>query len=272
MDLVKRNKIEKHFLIVFLFCSLQAGYSQFAESDSLISWIEIQCDIPDLDIFLNNQSIGKTPLAKYVVSPGEHTVRVQNPDPLDWLSRDWESTFSIRKHENHILIVRFDRIYWIGSSPSGANIFLEDRLLGKTPASVILPDENSGKISLEHPGYWSRNIDLIKQNSRILHVLLEKSGINETIQSTPCSSFSSKKVWLIGGGIAALVSGIAGYYYKDRAEKAYQNYLTSEYPGKMNRYFNESKKYDTYSGVFYGIGEISLGITLFLSLWGSPKN
>ena len=272
MGLVKRNKFGKCCTIVFLFCSLQAGCSQFTEPDSLACWIEIRCDIPDLNICLDDRSIGKTPLPGYAVSPGEHTIRVQHPDPLDWLSRDWELTFSIRKDENRILIVRFDRVYWIGSSPSDANIFSGDHLLGKTPASVTLPDEHSGGITLEHPGYRSRNIDLTKQNSRILHVLLEKTGIDETIQSPPRPFLVSKKYWIIGGGIAALASGIAGYYYKDRAEKAYQNYLISGHPETMDRYFNDSKRYDTYSGVLYGIGEISLGITLLLSIWGSPKN
>jgi hypothetical protein len=272
MALSKRNKFGKCCAIVFLFCSLKAGCSQFTESDSLSGWIEIRCGIPDLEVSLDDRPIGRTPLPGYAVPPGEHTIRVQHPDPLDWMSRDWESTFSIRKDENRILDVRFDRVYWIGSSPSDANILFEDRLLGKTPASVTLPDEYSGVMTLEHPGCRSRSIDLTKQNSRILHILLEKTGINETIPSPPRPFLVSKKYWIIGGGIAALASGIAGYCYKNRAEKEYQNYLASGHPETMDRHFNDSKRYDTYSGVLYGIGEISLGITLFLSIWGSPKN
>jgi hypothetical protein len=272
MDLVKRNKFIKHVSIVFLFCSLKASYSQFAKHDSLVGRIEIQCTIPDLNVYLDDQSIGKTPLFNYTVVPGKHTIRIQNPDPLDWLSRDWESTFSIRKNENRIFNVRFDRVYWIGSSPSGANIFSEDRLLGKTPASVTFPDGSSEEITLKYPGYLSKNINATRQHSQILHILLEKLPVNEAIQSPHRPSLGSKKIWLIGGGIVALASGIAGYYYKDRAEKAYRDYLSSENPEEMNRYFNDSKRYDTSSGILYGIGEISLGITLCLSLWGSPKN
>ena len=258
--------------MVFLFCFLKLGYSQFAEHDSLVGRIEIQCAIPDLNVYLDNQSIGKTPLFNYAVRPGKHTIRVQNPDPLNWLSRDWESTFSICKDENRTFNVRFDRVFWIGSSPSGANIFLGDRLLGKTPASVTLPDEYSGEITLKYPGYLSKNIEPTRQHSQILHVLLEKPSISEAIQPQHHPGLGSKKIWLIGGGIAALASGIAGYYYKNQAEKAYRDYLSSGNPEDMDRYFNDSKRYDTCSGILYGIGEISLGITLCLSLWGSPKN
>jgi hypothetical protein len=272
MDSVKRNKFIKHFSIVFLFCFLKVGYSQFAEHDSLAGRIEIQCTIPDLNVYLDDQSIGKTPLFNYAVRSGKHTIRVQNPDPLDWLSRDWELTFSICKDENRIFKVRFDRVYWIGSSPSGANIFSGDRLLGKTPASVTFPDGSSEEITLKYPGYLSKNINPTRQHSQILHILLEKLPVNEAIQSPHRPSLGSKKIWLIGGGIVALASGIAGHYYKDRAEKAYRDYLSSENPEEMNRYFNDSKRYDTSSGILYGIGEISLGITLCLSLWGSPKN
>ncbi len=272
MDLMKRNRLEKYCAILFFFCSLEAGYSQSAESDSLAGRIEIQCPVSGLNICLDNQSIGKTPLSDYMIGPGEHTIRVQNPDPLNWLSQDWESTFSICKGENRLFIVKFDRTCWIGSSPSGANIFSGGRLIGKTPASVTLPDENLCGITLTYPGYQSSSINLTKQNSRILHVLLKKTGIGETSLSNRHSFLGSKKYWIIGGGIAALASGIAGYYYKDKAERTYRNYLSSGDPEKMNRYFSDSKKYDTCSGVLYGIGEISLGITLFLSIWGSSKN
>jgi hypothetical protein len=272
MVFVKKNNFGNLCFAALSFCFLQSVYSQIAESDSSACRIEVRCDIPNLNVYLDNRWIGRTPLPECPLQPGEHAIRIQNPDLLNWMSRDWESTISIHKGENRIIQVRFDRMYWIDSSPSDASIFCGDRLLGRTPASVTLPDENSRNITLELPGYQSQTIDPTVQESRMLHVTLEKIGSVETERPETKSFFGSKKFWIIGGGIVALASGIAGYYYKDQAEKAYRNYLKSGNPKKMEEYYNDSKKFDTRSGVLYGIGEVSLGITLFLSLRESSKN
>jgi hypothetical protein len=272
MVLVKKINSKILCIASLMFCALQNGHPQTAGIDSATASFGLRCTIPDLHVYLDNRFIAKTPLPKKTLLPGIHTVRVQNPTVKDWLSRDWESTFSIRANENRIFDVQFDRVYWLGSSPSGASIIHGDHLLDKTPAAITLSEESNGCIVLKHPGYQPLNIDLTKQSARMLHLRLEKNDLDKTMSAAPGPRYRRGKTWIIGGGIIALASGIAGYCYKNKAEKAYQNYLTSGHLEEMDRHFNDSKKYDTCSAILYGIGEMSLGITLFITLWGNSKD
>ena len=65
---------------------------------------------------------------------------------------------------------------------------------------------------------------------------------------------------------AALLLGAAGYYCKNRAEAAYDDYLTTGHPGKMKDHFNRARRLDQWSGALYIAGEGVLGITVYFSM------
>lgn len=248
------------------------GLTQTTGIDSTLSWMKLQCEFPDLNVYIDNTFMGKTPLPEQPLLKGEHTIRVQSPEPLNWLSRDWTDTIRIHAGENLTIRVQFNHTCWIGSTPTGAQIYAGKRLIGKTPTAVTLSDTTMPHLTLEHPGYQSHTVDLTVQGSSIVHVVLEKNSTCGSIKPNKNYSLDSKKYWMIGSGIFALASGIAGYHYKDRAEKAYQAYLKSGDPEQMEHYFDDSKKYDIRSGILYGIGEIFLGITIYLAIRGTSKD
>ena len=272
MAFVNRIKFKIIWICILFTLLPKYSYLQTLRADSAGSSIDLRCDIPNLNVYLDNVYIGKTPLLKYSLFPGKYTIRVQNPNPLNWLSRDWESTFSINNHEHRIIVVQFSHMYWIGSTPTSASIYVDGYLIGKTPTAVTLSDSSIHYLTLEYPGYQSYTIDLNTPLPEIIHVILEKTSANKTITPKKYFSLRSRKNWIIGSGILALASGVAGYYYKDRAERAYQNYLQLGNPEQMNRYFDDSQRFDTYSGILYGIGEICLGITIYLAILGTSKD
>jgi hypothetical protein len=268
------NRIQCIFVCIgFLFTFFpKYSHTQTTETDSTLGWIELQCKFPNLDVYLDNTHIGKTPLQKHPLSLGEHTIQVKSPEPLNWLSRDWIDTVCINTGEILILTAQFNHTCWIGSTPSGAHIYSGEHLIGKTPTAVTISDTAIRCLTLKHPGYHPQTVDWTVQASRIIHIVLEKSNTCGKVKPENNLSLDSKKYWMIGSSILAIASGIAGYHYKERAEKAYQAYLQSGNPEQMNRYFDDSKRYDICSGILYGIGEVCVGITIYLGIRGTSKN
>ena len=76
---------------------------------------------------------------------------------------------------------------------------------------------------------------------------------------------------MIGLGAFGLVSGIAGFYFKDRADRAYNKYMNTGDPQKMDQHFNDAARLDKLSGVFYGIGEVCITVSLVLSIKSSAS-
>lgn len=272
--MVMVNRIQLIVICIGIVTTFLPKYShtQTTGTDSTLSGIKIQCEFPNLNVYLDNACIGQTPLPRYPLLPGKHTLNVQNPDPLNWLSRDWVDTICVHAGETRIIAVQFKHTYWIGSTPAGAHIYSGKNLIGKTSAAVTLPDTAVRYLTLEHAGYRPFTIDLTARVSSIIHVVLEKNSTCGTIEPENRFSLGSKKYWMIGSSILALASGIAGYHYKDRAEKAYQAYLKSGNPEQMDRHFDDSKRFDIYSGILYGIGEVCIGITIYIGIRGTSKN
>ncbi|MCK4825811.1 hypothetical protein KA005_59230, partial [bacterium] len=59
-----------------------------------------------------------------------------------------------------------------------------------------------------------------------------------------------------------------GYILKNRADRAYDRYLGTGNPDRMDRYFKDAVKFDKWSGVCYGFGEavFVISLTWFISI------
>jgi len=68
--------------------------------------------------------------------------------------------------------------------------------------------------------------------------------------------------WAWVGSAVALAVGAAGFYFKARADKSFDNYLDTIVPEQMDRYFNNTIKYDKISSICYGTGEVVLVFSL----------
>ena len=86
------------------------------------------------------------------------------------------------------------------------------------------------------------------------------------------NSLRLTKKWIAIGGIVAVLCGGLGYHFKAKADRAYENYLRSSHPKSMNRYYNDAVTFDRYTGVFYGMAEVSLGLSLFFFIRSCDSN
>ena len=57
---------------------------------------------------------------------------------------------------------------------------------------------------------------------------------------------------------AAVLCGGATLHFKNQADEAFDKYQTANTPDLMNKYFDETRKYDTYSSISFGGFQVSL--------------
>jgi hypothetical protein len=266
MDLFKNNYL---YPVLAAMLWVLPVCAQDRQPDSTACRISIRCEIPDLEVWIDGARIGSTPVEDYPIAPGEHTVRIQHPNPFNWLSRDWEETIRPVPGERCELIAVFPEYVWIGSTPIGASVYRSGHLLGETPLLVRRVQAEGDKLEVTKSGYL--DAVLLLGNVRGSRISVELFRDEFRIGNTGVTH-RIKKGWIIGTAVFALLSGITGYYYKDRAEQAYDKYMNTAHPDKMDRYFNEAAKFDKLSGIFYGIGEVSLSVSVVLSIKSIRSN
>lgn len=264
MDLRKINKFFGIGFFLTVFFWLPASGQTESSRDSVCT-VELRCSIPGLNVWLNGQKLGQTPLPPFFVKAGLCTLRVEHPDASDWLHRDWERSIILRGGQKEVLDVTFTEHVWLGSNPSGASVYDGDRIVGKTPLDVPLTPDRSRFLTLMMQGYENRKID-IRDGQRPTFYIQLKEKIAEGMGHKRSPEF--KKGWMIACGAAALVAGAVGIYCKKRADRAYAAYLKSGRPDAMDRHFRDTVTFDKLTSVFYGLGEVSFGVSLFFLIQG----
>ena len=265
----KRHRLVGLWFLGSFFSALPALAQITPYPDSTRCWVELRCEVSGLGVLLDGEKVGQTPLPLLPVEEGHHTLQVRHPDPSNWLSRDWKREVFLKAGERRVFVVQFSKMYWVGSDPPGASVFSGDRKLGMTPLVVELPPGDPGFLVLRKEGYEDRRVDLGLISSSLIHVKLGTGGLRGEWSK---GSFRLKKGWTIGSGVVAVLSGVAGYYFKSRADRAYDRYMKAGHPDQMDRYFNDAESFDKLSGVFYGLGEVSLGVSLFFIIRGVWSN
>ena len=105
-----------------LFCIFAGWTAIWAQEkspgDSLQSCIEIHAPRSGLNVWVNGEWIGKTPVPPVRIPAAACRVRVQHPDSANWMSRDWIRNVHLRPGECRELRVELDNSFWIGSDPS----------------------------------------------------------------------------------------------------------------------------------------------------------
>ena len=248
-------------------CSL---YAQDVEwTDPTLAWLYIACDMEGLDVEIDGNRIGTTPIDSIAVPSGSHIVRVKHPDPLRWSAEDWKTVVHLVPGERRILRVVLPRRVWISSDPSGASVQYGETTVGITPLSVVFSPLDPKRVALSMQGYEPVVVTLSESIPSLLHLNLtagkgdrsDKSGLRR-----------SQRRWMIVTGIVAMIAGASGAYFRHRADRAYERYQKTGDLDLMEQYFDSARRFDTISGLCFGCGELSLGISLFLFVRGHTSH
>lgn len=125
-------------LFLFLFVlSLAPVYAQNLTAENLASGVKliIDSDPSDAEVFLDGQLYGRTPLTVKELSPGTYDLRIKKEPFKDFVEKvecpalGYKEVFGVLSGKYALLNME--------SSVSGAEVFMGDSLLGKTPLENV---------------------------------------------------------------------------------------------------------------------------------------
>jgi hypothetical protein len=162
---------------------------------------------------------------------------------------------------------------YINSIPQNARVYLNDSLAGETPFRFVKPLQDSAQninVTLKLKGYVDYSFKISKSemtvNKTITLVPNSKLSLNNTnpVEENTVNFFKTprKIVPIVISSVVAAGSGVLSYYYKKLANEKYDEYLAT---GNRDK-FDQTKKYDLYSGIFLAAFQVGLAVFLYFLL------
>lgn len=217
----------------------------------------VRCPIAGLKVLIDEDVMGVTPLEDLMLLPGSYRVVVRHPRPQDWLAQDWKRIIVGKSGESLSVDVQFKERTWIGSDPQGSAVIDGEVELGHTPLLASIDPDASHAFKFHFPGRFGKPLTVRSPTPAVIHAALPMvPGTKEETKPR------LRRGWIIGSAVLGVVSGIAGYYLRRQADRSYEKYRDAVRPDVMDRYFNDAKTYDRWSGWCYGVGEASLVVSL----------
>ncbi len=161
---------------------------------------------------------------------------------------------------------------YINSLPQNAKVYFNDNFAGETPFRFTAEQVDTGKsltITLKLEGYldYSFNVNTgdFPLNKSVTLVPVNKLSLknDKPVEENKSSYFKTprKVVPIVITSVISAGSGVLSFYYKKMANDKYDEYLAT---GNRDK-FDETKKYDLYSGIFLALFQVGLaGLLYFL--------
>jgi hypothetical protein len=200
-------------------------------------------------IKLNNKILGYGNI-ETKIDTGKYILYVH--EPFDkWDSKYFIDTLNVSNCNDIKFTYNFNSAVYLKTNPQDAYVYSRDSLLGNTPLFVPVKYD---RIELSRPGYQSKVIRLNQLNNNNL-INLKYTGENIT------KNFYEKDIFKILVGTMVLLGGTTAYF-KLKADNRYDSYLSTE----NQAYLDQTKKYDTISGITMTALQINFGILIYYFL------
>lgn len=220
--------------------------------------ITIKTDIDGARVFVDGDSLGTTPLT-VSLEPGRHYLKIISPDVENWLSPPVTDSISVIAASPQTLQYSVTPNILILTSPSGAEVFAGDSLIGTTPLVV----KNGLSLKLHKQGFEDTTMEAVNGRRGVLSIPLKKewqSGAEESTLTDASEKRSPLKLYL--SGAAAILAGATTAYFKVKADNAYSDYLQT---GQTNS-LSQTNRLDTAAGISLAATELSLGLFTYFML------
>ncbi len=248
------------FLLLLCSVASRPAPAQAITPDSLHAVLLINTSPESAWVLLDTAVAGRTPCSLTVPAPARYHIRIQSPDVTNWLSGSIDDTLEVRPGQTVRRTFVLETWTLVVTSPMGADILARDSLLGTTPF-IVKP----GMFSPETPltfrlaGYAPATATLSLAENGILRIPLERSSEQEVTfdqNAAAGAGPSHLRLYLTGGG--AILAGAAAAYFKVKADDANNEFLATGDPA----FSSDRDRFDTTSGVFLAVTQISLGLFL----------
>ena len=249
--------LQREFIYIIFFYSIVFISPAFCQTNESFGYLKINSDSSGIEIRLNDQPLGCTPLPIIPLPPGNYQVSALHPDPYLWGNLDWQDSIKIVSHDTLLIQPQFKTIFSIRTNPFGAEVFLNSEFQGESPLSVSLNSHKSYQLLLKKDGFRDYFIDLNQVKNNFLNVNLVKNqnllSINDFEKQKQKKSRNRYRTLTYSLWGLSILTGLSTVYLKDQADDKYKQYLVAGSLSEMNKYYNDAKRYDRYTYVSLGV-------------------
>lgn len=225
------------FIIGLIFACSNLPAQSKPESDSLGS-VSIMTEPAGADVYVDSVFVGKSPVQRFGVAPGQHKIKAFYPSVFAWNAVVAEEALAQTGVEDQEIRLTLGEVLRIQSEPSGSIVRYGGAELGTTPLYARFPTRQTGPLMLQKEGYDSLSVPPSDSRERFLRLqLVPQNGLHEPVQSGDVVGtngvIASDHALVYASSATMIVSGLASAYMKDRANRNYDSYLQSNNPAEL---------------------------------------
>ncbi len=259
--------ISTHLLSRIVFFSLAVSITILAQDAELNGDLSVELK-QDGYVYLNSDLIANESFQNLKLYPGNYTLSVYNSDSRKWSQRGYEKEITINSGEQVQVTIEYAENFYINSLPFDADILFDGKIIGTTPTFInsnLIKEK--GYISLKKDGYKESDIPILPEKYSYFARLDAKPG-NSQIKPVLVQLNNSQTSWLKEGLIVtSLVSSWGAFYFKREADKNFDKYMNQGNPGQIAKYYDRTKRFDTYSDISITISVAAIGTYMYFLIF-----
>lgn len=254
MNILKWNVL---VLLLIQFTFAQNGKISITSSPTE-SWVHVDSVL-----------VGKTPITGIEVEAGLHIIDIAPPKGGVWNYEDKHLEVFIKENQDTTLNVNFSKPVFINSNPYGAHLKTGRNYIGITP--LYLPFEPNQGTSFEiiKEGYEPYKFILDSPDPVYARLSKQEGYIEQTKEKPQLFGFIPKKNVKSKFALLAVTVAThwASFYFKNVADEKFDKYLQTADPQLMDKYWNQTRKYDRISEITLGVSYTALAGLMYLVIW-----
>lgn len=249
---------------IFIF---QLSYLVVCWSQSESAHLSVFSTPQNITVRLNSIILGTTPLQDIYVEPGKYQIEAIVTKPGIWYNHNIVKEIQLRAGQDTTIYFQIPSLVKINSIPFHARLLQENHFIGLTPLFIDFNQFQGKELSLEKTGFKSVRFVLSSDRPQVYTldpiVLAVSSEEHHSFLNSLFRSRLKTKFILLGGTVA---SHWLAFYFKNLADVNYNSYLKTGNPQQMQKYWDNTQKYDRWSDISIAVSYTFLGGLIYTVL------
>ncbi len=228
--------------------------------------LEVRADVDSAIVRLDSSVVGRTPLVLTAVAPGRHVLTVSPPRPEEWSVTSATDTIDLLPEGSRSHAYRLRFAIPLRSDPPGAEVSLNDSLVGLTPLllrpDAIRPDT---RLTLRMKGYDETTVPPASiAGESALTIALRAGWQADPDRPSPLvmegPSWNLRRTGMVVSGSVAVLAGVGAAYFKIAADNRQEAFLAGGDPALAT----ERRHLDTLAGISLAVAEAGILVLSYL--------
>ena len=229
------------------------------------AWVRIYpADSTLAEVLVDSQQVKVDSAGFFAVTSGRHRFTVVRRLNIWPPLHVWRvDTTAVR---GDTLELRLPAVVVVRSRPPDAQVWLGNRLLGRTPFWLVVTPRMWGQeLRVVKPGYKGATVTLKPETQGVLTVPLVLLHPPSPVAQSGKRVRTLKRGALISASLT-LLAGVAAVQLRNEANATYGEYLHAGSLREMNRLYDRTRRLDRYSAGAYGVFEVGFVVSFYLFL------